>query len=700
MQSPESAVVVPPSSPDDVKALTVEERQAREKVEKATLAKTKKAEAKRRALDRSEAVDAWLSGSELRTQLRDRALQIRFGRISGYSRADRTLSAHCWPTSPFISGAGRRVPDERHSRTPLPRSAAPGSGGGSSNLGGTPRSTTHRSSCARPSPSPFHERTSPSRACSSATTADRGQPVYVDYEHLTRHLFILGQSGVGKTVSASSLMYQQMQRGGGCLFINGKSDFGAREQFWQMARYCGREADVLWIVPDTPEASNTYSPVLHGDPDEKADGLLMLIPSTDTNPGADHFKQEAKQALTTLIAALQRAKLAYNMIDLTVLLMSSKALEELERRLKLREADSEEAKNFSLFLDKFRKLPSEKNPAGGIDVDRMKTTFGGIGGRLYTFGTGSFGQVMNTYEPDVVLHEAIRANKLVYVDLPTMGKDTTARNFGRLVIADLRSAIAKIQRLPHRDLPWPPYMVFADEAGSYVNDSWSRIPEQARSARIFFMPAAQTAANFQAISDELYEMVIGNAWTKLYFKIGTQATAEECADLIGMKVGVARSMTHSESASASMNVLRSAPESSIGDGFGRATLQRQEEQYIVSPDDLKRLRKGECVMTKGGEDIYHLKIPMLSFSPDALRRIGPSRVYRWRSEGIKVNGVNWEPAAFFTNVERYLTSAHITKEQRRADEEDERDMAVAKTRAGKGDGQRAPEESDEVVDHD
>lgn len=515
-------------------------------------------------------------------------------------------------------------------------------------------------------------------------TADQGKPVYVDFEHLMRHFFILGQSGVGKTVSASLMMYQQMQRGGGCLFINGKSDYGAREQFWQMAKYCGREADVLWIIPDTPEASNTYNPVLYGDPDEKADGLLMLIPSTESSPGSDHYKQEAKQALTTLIAALQKAKLAYNMIDLTVLLMSANALEELERRLNQREPDSEEAKNFSLFLDKFRIPPSEKNPNGGIEVKRLKEVFGGIGGRLFTFGTGAFGQVMNTYDPDVVLHEAMMANKLIYVDLPTMGKDTTARNFGRLVIADLRTAISKLQRLSKIELPWPPYMVFCDEAGSYVNDSWSRIPEQARSAHCFFVPAAQTAANFQAISDELYEMVIGNAWSKLYFKVGTQATAVEAADLIGMKQGVARSMTTSRSASQSFALLRSAPETAIGDGLGVARMEKLEEQYIVSPDNLKGLAIGEAILTVGGSNIYHIKIPRIEFTPDIIKRMGSSRVNRWRSRGILVDGKRWEPANFFTNVEKYLTKSQVMSAVATAEIRDEDDMERSGVREGAG----------------
>lgn len=504
---------------------------------------------------------------------------------------------------------------------------------------------------------------------------DTGKPVYIDDEHLMRHVFILGQSGVGKTVAASLLMYQQIQRGGGLLFVDGKIDAKNIEQIYHYCCYTGRQHDFLVINPDDPDNSNTYNPILYGDPDEVADRILQLIPSTESNPGADFYKQEAKQALNTVVAALQTAKLAYNMIDLTVLLMNSNALLELERRLAIEAPGSEETKNFSLFLDKFRIPPSEKNPAaGGIDMKKLKDVFGGIGGRLYTFGTGKFGRIMNSYDPDVNLYEAIRANKIVYVALPTMGKDTTARNFGRMVIGDLRTAISWLQKLPEHERPWPPYMAFCDEAGSYVNDNWSRIPEQARSAHVFFVPAAQTCANFQAISDELYEMVIGNAWTKLFFKVGTQATALEAGELIGKKMGVLKTLAGAKTESNSASFLRSAPESNVGSGASLNVGERQQEMYVISPDELKGLSKGECVMTYGGNQVYNLRIPMTVFEKEAQERFGPMRVNRFRSTGITMNGVRWRGAGFFENVDRYLTTASIKKYQDKADREDMEDL--------------------------
>lgn len=517
-------------------------------------------------------------------------------------------------------------------------------------------------------------------------TCDRGAPVFVDYEHLTRHLNFTGQSGVGKTVAASTLMFQHIQGGGGLLFIDGKLDVDNLQQLCNFAKWCGREHEVFVINPDDPDNSNTYNPVLIGDPDEKADGILNLIPSTENSPGSDHYKQEAKQSLTTIIAALQRARLAYNMIDLTVLMTSGKALEQLERRLTQNFPNAEETRNFCLFLDKYRAPMSDKNQPGAIDVSKLKATMGGIGGRLFTFGTGSFGRVMNTYTPDVNLFDAIRGNKIVYVALPTMHKDMSARNFGRLAIADLRTAIGKIQKLPKAARPSPPFWVFCDEAGAYVTDSFSRCLEQSRSANVFFALATQTNANFKAISEELYEMVIGNSWTKVVFKVGTQATAIEAADLIGMKMGVLKSRTTAETKGVSASFLSPSPEHGTTNAASTNSAERQQEAYIVTPDELKRLSKGECVVTVGGKDIFNLRVSMLSFTAQAKERLGPVRINRFRTEGIKIDGQTWKGADFFRNVDRYLTKTMMNEAAGRPAAHDARDTSPGPDRRGRPPG--------------
>lgn len=471
---------------------------------------------------------------------------------------------------------------------------------------------------------------------------DNGDPVLLDYEHLMRHVFIGGQSGVGKTVLGSWLLGQHIKNGGGLLMVDGKLDQDTIDSLYMACLWAGRPHDFLIINPGNPEMSNSYNPVLSGEPDEVSFRCLSLIPSTESDAGADYFKQAANQGIATLVSALQRAGLAYNFIDLTILLMSQAALNYLEGMV----PPSPEKTSLSLFLEQFR----TKSNQGGVNIDmkRLKEVFGGIAGRLYMFGTGDFGKVMNTYDPEVNLRDAILANKVVYVALPTMGKDVAASNFGKMVVGDYRTAVAEIQSLPKHQRPWPPFFCFFDEAGSYMTASFNRVFEQARSAHQILCPAVQTLANFEAISPELKEMVVGNTWNKFFFKVGTQATAEEFAELIGMEQRITRSLSVTGN-QGSNSTPTSAGETGSSQGAALGVGEREQEDYKISPDDLKSLGKGECVMTYGGNKIFHLSVPMLQTPRALMEQVGGLRINHRSSRWAK--GIN-----LFPNADKFITS--------------------------------------------
>lgn len=476
---------------------------------------------------------------------------------------------------------------------------------------------------------------------------DDGRPVYVPDEDLMRHLFLLGQSGVGKTVLGSSLIFQQIARGGGLTFIDGKMTDEELQKIWQMCAWCGRERDLFIINPGRPEMSNTYNPLLYGDADEIADRPISTIPQNDSNPGTDYYRKAAHQGIVTLVSAMKKAGLAYNFIDFAVMLMNSKALEELERKLLEVAPNSDEARAFSLFVDQFRYSPKPGMDAT-IDMKRLKEVFGGIGQRMYLLGTGKFGQVLNSYTPDLNLFEAIMDNKIIYVQLPTMGKNEAAMNFAKMFISDFRTSISWLQDLPEEKKLAIPHFFFMDEAGGYLSMNMTRPFEQARSARVILCPAAQTMANFQAISEEFSEMVIGNTWTKIIFKVGTQGSAESMADVAGQHIVQVRQVAEAINKGTSAQLLRLDPAASESEGASETVTYKEQEEHRVSPDQLKALGKGECIMLYGGEQVHHLKIPLLRFDPEQAKKFGKPRVQRFRKKSIK-------GADFFKNAEKYLS---------------------------------------------
>lgn len=491
---------------------------------------------------------------------------------------------------------------------------------------------------------------------------DTGEPVYLPDEDLMRHGLIGGQSGVGKTVLGRLFIWQQMQRGGGLAFVDGKMNGDDIQTMYHLAVLSGRAQDLLIFNPGNPSQSNTYNPILRGDPDEVAARILSLIPSTANSPGADHYKQSANQGITTIVAALQAAGLAYNFIDFVILLINQKAIEELEIRLKREKPDDPATKNLSLFLEQYKggNKPGMENM---IDIKRMKETFGGIGGRMYQFGTGKFGEVLNTYTPEIDLYDAIRSNKIIYVALPTMGKNEAASNMGKMFLGDLRTAISWVQALPDSQKPNPPFLVFMDELGSYAVDSLARPFEQSRSAKIALFPAFQTLANLESVSPDFAQMVLGNTWTKIFFKLGTQETADPVAELIGTQIGVAKTITRNNSQSSNSPILTVSPEGGAGDGMGFGETEKAEEQNRVTSGDLKELDKGECIVLYGGSKVFNVRVPLIAVDGDTAKQIGPIKINRNRKPEVM-------GADFFKNADRYLGGTSLQKNGRKRDASD------------------------------
>ncbi len=436
-------------------------------------------------------------------------------------------------------------------------------------------------------------------------TQDNAMPLDIEDNFLQRHTAIIGQSGVGKTTLGEYLLWQQASRGGGFIFIDAKLDADTRDKLAFMMQLLGRGDDFYVLNVDQPQNSHSYNPILRGDSDEVASRLLNLLPSAENSPGADFYRQQAMYALTVLTGALNAAKRPYHFSDLAILLQSDRALEDM-----LRLPIAPESKmSLEVFLNQFRK--KDKNGTI-IDVDKVKNTLGGMSGRIAQFAQGKFGQVFNTYTPEIDLTDIVMNNKCLYVMLPTMGKDQAALNLGKMILSDLRTAVYNVQGVKKEFRPKPPFLVFADEMGSYVMQGIARLFEQARSAGICMIPAFQTFANLRAISPDFEDIIIGNTWNKVFFKFASKDSPETAAEIIGKTKKYVRSLSMSENEGTSAQNLRATPQGSGSKSGGVSESWRESEEYRVTPEHLKSMGMGEAVVMSGSR-VFHIKTPMLNF---------------------------------------------------------------------------------------
>ena len=474
-------------------------------------------------------------------------------------------------------------------------------------------------------------------------TMDHNKAVDITNDIAQRHICIVGQSGVGKTVLGEWLLYQQIVRGGGFLFIDAKLDQSTRDRLWALVNSCGRQDDFYVINPADPGNSNTYNPILYGSGSEVASRLLNLLPNTENSPGSDHYKQTANQALMCLVAALKSANKMYHFGDLSVLLQSPRALDQLSR---IADQNSDEGRALQVFLGQYRM--QTKNGVE-IDMKKIKDSFGGIAGRISTFAQGTFGKVFNTITPEVDMTDVVLNNKMVLVMLPTMGQDTAALSFAKMCVSDLRTAVANVQGLPKEKRPNPPFIAFLDEFGSYVMPGVATLFEQARSAQICLIPAFQAFANLTAVSPEFSDRVIQNTWTKCFFKFGSQE-AEEAAELLGASYEFAVSYGEGQSDGMSTQSLRTDPTAQETGSVSTQKSYRQSETFRVKPDKLRALGMGQCFVQIGPRT-YHIRTPMLKIpNDDAMEEFRAVRRH------VKLDSA-WEPCGYESHYREYITQA-------------------------------------------
>lgn len=490
---------------------------------------------------------------------------------------------------------------------------------------------------------------------------DTGKPVYLPDDMLSRHVLVQGGSGYGKTELTKLVALQQMMRGGGLMYIDAKLDSDDLNTFYQFATWAGRAQDLLVINPGNASESHTYNPILYGDEDEVADRILALIPASEDNPGADHYRQAAKQGLATLIGALKACGTAYNFIDLSILITNQNPLQELEDRMRKTIPGHRATKNLSLFLEQYKGgfgiSDQTHNLQNTINIKRLKEMFGGIGSRLHAFGTGSFGDVANSYSPQVKLYDAMRDNKIVVLRLPSMGKPEASFAFAKMALADFRTSLSWFQQRKH-ERPDPIFLALCDEFGAYGMRSMDQPFEQGRTAGTSLWPLFQTYGQLDKVSADFKQIINSVTATKIFFGLGDPVGAEEAATIIGQTNVVKEGISATSRKSVSTPKIAVAPEGGASDDMSIGFSESEDLDYRVTADEVREQDIGEAVMIHKGGELFHLKIPKIDIDRELAKEIGPFRITHTQTPTVK-------GCDYFKNSDRYLTSAQPQKKKDR-----------------------------------
>lgn len=335
-------------------------------------------------------------------------------------------------------------------------------------------------------------------------------PILLDAEKIKRHGLIIATIGAGKSVLMKGLTEQITQLGGGCCVIDGKGTAEFAKEIFGIASAYGREGDFIYLNFLDMNNTHTINPLLSGDALALSEILNSLLDGEENEWKAKQ-KEFMEMVLKLLVYKRDNENLPIDFSTLSQYMSFSIILNEMvnyrEQVYKDVVLDDliiyvsttidmgyEEFLNASedYIMEKYQL--AEKNQAQGIyDVGMAVQQWRSIIIKLKS----NYGRIFNTQTPDISMWEIVQRNKILFVTLPTMASDVTPRYLGKLILG-LFKAVAD-QKARFAKEPEIPFVILADEVGSYMPEGFARLMSKSRALGISVFPIFQSFSQIDVV---------------------------------------------------------------------------------------------------------------------------------------------------------------------------------------------------------
>lgn len=411
--------------------------------------------------------------------------------------------------------------------------------------------------------------------------------LYLNEETLRLHTMILGATGSGKTVLLSTIVNQAIMQGWGLALADMKFDAGLFNSAYATAYHCGREKDFRFINPTAIDAgvgllggigSNSYNPLMSIDSAITLTAALNQAASKGEKGGEAFWQDVKEEILDTLVRAFLSTGKPFSFKDMWI------ALEAKEALIKLM-AECQDPEAIVVLRDWLSKLESKDTKVQGMHTQYIQ------GAKMFfrTFGTGTLGSLLNTYQPDVSLKQAYNTNQIVWVVLPSLLIANTASSVGNLILSDLRYLSGLIQSTTTNRKP---FLVVVDEFENFAFPGVTDIFDKGRAAGIMMVIAFQSPKQIdKEAGKETRDIISSCTRTKIVLAQEDIEVATPIAELMGVE------------------------EHMMSMSMGDMSI-RENNNYEISPTALCRFRDFEIALKRKDETFHgHVLAVPSNFEP-------------------------------------------------------------------------------------
>ena len=330
-----------------------------------------------------------------------------------------------------------------------------------------------------------------------AQTNFRNQKQIFGIKKLDRrqHMYIIGQTGTGKTTLLETMIRQDMEKGEGLAVIDPHGDFVDR-LFQSVPEH--REGDVVYLDATNPNCPYGFNP-FESVPEHRralaASGILeafQKIWSTTWGPRLEHI---LRNTLLTLFeqpsATLADVSLLFN--------------DELFRRRAVYKVSNPQVKKF--WQDEFEKFPIRYRTESLAPIQNKIGAF---------MSDPVIHRVMTAKNNNLDIRKSMDEGKIILVNLAKgrIGTDNSAL-LGAMIVSHIGLAAISRAEVPEHERR--DFYLYLDEFQNFTTLSMANMLSELRKYHLCMIMAHQYLSQ---INQEVRDAVFGNAGTFISFRIG------------------------------------------------------------------------------------------------------------------------------------------------------------------------------------
>lgn len=328
--------------------------------------------------------------------------------------------------------------------------------------------------------------------------------VKIAKEDRRRHIYIIGQTGVGKTVLLKNIAEQDIKNNDGICFIDPHGDV-AQEILGLVPKE--RFDDVIYFNPGDPKMPMALN-ILEYDPafpEQKTFIINTLIEIIDKLynlqiTGGPMFEQYLRNSLLLI---MDDSSLGYTLLEVSRVFVDADFRKELVLK----------CKNYAVAEFWTKQAPAVE---GELSMKNMMTW---ITSKLNPFITNDFVRPIVAQSKSTLNFRDIMDNKKILIVNLSKGKigETSAYLLGMILVAKILAAA--FQRVDTLEEQRKDFYLFIDEFQNLAFKSIASILSEARKYRLSMVLAHQY---IKQLPEEITSAVFGNIGTIMSFRIGTE----------------------------------------------------------------------------------------------------------------------------------------------------------------------------------